>query len=504
MQQYDERLMSVMAPLVIANEAEFAKFETHLQEASAIGIEAVSVDVWWGRVHAERNAPCWDYYDRVFAAIQAQGLAIVPIMSFHRCGGGANDPPEPQKNVPLPTWLGEFVKGEGGSPEDLCYQSETGNESFDAIPPWLGEEVPAIYREMVRFLDEFLERYRPLLQANLFPEINISLGPSGELRYPSYSATDHWQFPHRGYYQCYSESARRSFLRWVRDPKNHCSWADQFSDAEIRVPNGHVPRGHGARADAFVTERIHLQPGYGQDFCTWYHQSLVDHGRRLLHAAIRTLLPHCTRDIELAPLIGMKIPGVHWQWRSTGVPRYAELTAGLIPPHCCFVPEAKSATGYESIFEMVRELKLRTAWPIRVHFTALEMDDDTLPDSSPNATVKTSMARSLVSAVGRTAYQADVLLSGENALDKVDAPDKDDEVASWDYVAKAFDSGYFSGFTLLRLCDGAWDTDKNAMEQFIKHYDRDGGIAPPRSVFPQSSSVKPGPAASDPEKSPED
>jgi hypothetical protein len=197
-------------------------------------------------------------------------------------------------------------------------------------------------------------------------------------------------FPHRGYYQCYSESARRSFLRWVRDPQNGCSWAAQFTDADIRVPNGHVPRGQGARADTFVTEGLHLQPGYGQDFLNWYHRSLVAHGQRVLEAAIETLKNHCTRDMETAPLIGMKVPGVHWQWRCTSTPRYAELTAGLIPPSCCIVPDAVSATGYEPIFEMVSELSSRTMWPVRVHFTALEMDDDRAPEWWPNDKEKTS------------------------------------------------------------------------------------------------------------------
>lgn len=485
MLQHDERLISVMAPLFIADDAEFERFEADLERASDIGIEAVSVDVWWGFVYAERSKPQWDYYERVFTAIQAKGLGIVPTMSYHRCGVG----PEADVKIELPPWLGAFVANEGGAARDLLYQSETGYESADAIPPWLGEEVSSIYLEMAQFLSEFLKRFRRQLLANLFPEINISLGPTGELRYPSYSAEDGWTFPHRGYYQCYSESARRSFLRWVRAPKNRCNWAHLYGDAEIRVPQGHVPGGHGARADSFVAERLHLQPGYGEDFATWYHQSLVEHGRRLLNLAIETLKSHCSEGVALAPMIGMKLPGVHWQWRCTNVPRYAELTAGLIPPTCCFVPGAKSLTGYESLFEMVKGLSVEAAWPIRAHFTALEMDDDIVFDIESNDAQKTSMGHSLVCAVGRTAYKVDVPLSGENALVGVDGLDPATNVTTWDYVRKAFDSGYFSGFTLLRLGSEGWNAGFNAMAEFIKHYDRDGGIAPPRSIRPQSIPV---------------
>lgn len=468
MRQHDDRLMAVMAPLLMKEDAQFREFDTHLQQARDIGVEAVSVDVWWGLVQLTRGTSNWSYYDRVFSAIEDKGMKVVPIMSFHRCGGGPGD----DVNIELPSWLRDFVQSEGGAQGDLLYQSETGRESSDAIPPWLGEEVKTIYQEMARFLHGFLTHYATQVQAEVFPEINISLGPTGELRYPSYSAADGWCYPHRGYYQCYSESARRSFLRWVRSPERACSWAAQYPDHEIRVPNGHVPRGQGARADSFVGERLHLQPGYGQDFVNWYHQSLLDHGMRQLRAAIDTIKADCGH-LATAPMIGMKIPGVHWQWRCTGVPRYAELTAGLIPPTRCYVPDAGSPTGYEPIFAMVKELALQTAWPIRVHFTALEMDDDTVPDWWPNDQEKKSMAHSLVGAVGRAAANAGVPLSGENALANVDAPDSPTNVASWDYVRQSFDMGYFSGFTLLRLCRGGWDTDRLALGQFIRDYDRD-------------------------------
>jgi beta-amylase len=485
MPNYDDRLMAVMAPLFIKDGEQFRQFELHLQQARDIGVEAISVDVWWGIVQASRSTSQWDYYDRVFAAIADNGLSIVPIMSLHRCGGGPGD----DVNIDLPGWLNDAVLSAGGAPEDLRYQSETGHESSDAIPPWLGEEVSAVYQEMSRFIDGFLKHYWLELRACQFPEINISLGPTGELRYPSYSTADGWAFPHRGYYQCYSESARRSFLRWVRSPQNGCSWASQFGDADIRVPNGHVPRGQGARADSFVKEGMHLQPGYGQDFLNWYHGSLVAHGRRVLETAIATLKAHCTREVQTAPIIGMKLPGVHWQWRCTSVPRYAELTAGLIPPACCFVPDGVSATGYEPLFEMVRDLSARAEWPIRVHFTALEMDDDRAPEWWPNEKEKTSMAHSLVHAVGRTAATTGVPLSGENALANVGAPDSPNDVASWDYVREAFDMGYFSGLTLLRLCRGGWDTDRKALASFIRDYDNGGGATPRKNVLTQSMRV---------------
>lgn len=466
MNKHDDRLIAVMAPLKLGND-EFADFDNRLKEARDIGVEAVTVDVWWGLVMQTIDAACWDYYDKVFAEIDKAGLQIVPIMSFHRCGGGPSD----DVNIPLPAWLTDVVSENKISARDLLYQSETGHESSDAIPPWVAEEAPALYKEMYKFIDGFIKHYKNDMLSKSFPEINISLGPTGELRYPAYSEEDGWKFPHRGYYQCYSESARRSFLQWV---KNHdCPWAKAYSDSEVRVPNGQIPPGAGARADTFVAEHQHLKPGYGRDFLAWYHQSLINHGKNILKTAIdavKTNYKDVSKD-SAVPIVGMKIPGVHWQWRCTGVPRYAELTAGLIPATCCFVPDSSSDTGYENIFKMARDTAAEADWPVRVHFTALEMDDDSVSCSWPNDQEKTSMAFSLVNAVGRTASSLSVLLSGENALPDVAADDSPYNVTSWDYIRKAFDTGHFSGFTMLRLCRGDWDTDKESLRQFIKDYD---------------------------------
>jgi hypothetical protein len=65
------------------------------------------------------------------------------------------------------------------------------------------------------------------------------------------------------------------------------------------------------------------------------------------------------------------------------------------------------------------------------------------------------------------------MLCGENALPYIAAPDSPYDVRTWDYIRKAFDTGYFSGLTMLRLGRGAWDADKESLRQFIRDYDID-------------------------------
>jgi hypothetical protein len=101
------------------------------------------------------------------------------------------------------------------------------------------------------------------------------------------------------------------------------------------------------------------------------------------------------------------------------------------------------------------------------------MDDDSVECSWPRDEEKTSMAYSLVNAVGRTAEKFSIILCGENALPYVAADDPATDIKTWEYIRKAFDTGYFSGFTLLRLCRNTWNVDKESLRKFIQDYDYD-------------------------------
>ena len=144
-------------------------------------LPAVSVDVWWGSVEADGDDKFdWSYYDIIFNKIREKGLKIVPIMSFHQCGGGPGD----DCNILLPRWIWTHFIEYGLSPADLKFESETGNVLEDTIAPWATKNA-AVIAEYMEFMNEFEERYTGI--AGDFDEINISLGPTGELRYPSYN-----------------------------------------------------------------------------------------------------------------------------------------------------------------------------------------------------------------------------------------------------------------------------------------------------------------------------
>ncbi|MBF0422573.1 MAG: family 14 glycosylhydrolase [Magnetococcales bacterium] len=511
-------LMAVMAPLKLKNH-EWEDFKSLLKEAKDIGVEAVTVDMWWGHVMKERGQPDWKYYKDLFNVICMHGLRIVPIFSMHHGGGSVGDG---DLNEPIPRWVYDDLSREAGlRPDDLRYISEKGRVHSDAVPVWAttGAHGPIVLEAMADFFRAFTkeEYFQRLAQNRCFPELNISLGPAGELRYPSYNLkhadglpqSDEWSYPHRGFFQCYGDLAQRSFRDWAKkrledrrrqnlqDAEDY--WVSHFvNDAhpadpfhQIRPPGGEKPADGQARADDFVSHSPWLSPNkherqYAEDFITWYNECLITHGYAIMTKADSCLAEGAFREIPL----GMKIPGVHWQWRCTDVPRMAEMTAGLIPLRLGVVRSRDDQapdgmrwledgqypieTGYDNIFNMVRKLKASFASgrDVTVYFTALEMDDD-WDDCGSQDDHKTSRARTLVRCAAKAAqgtiHQQPVTLRGENALSRISSdgdPDTD-----WREIACAFEVGRFTGFTLLRLDKQTWYQEKEKFRQFIKTYD---------------------------------
>lgn len=461
---------AVMAPLDIRNDAEMQAFDNLLAEAKAIGVNTVSVDVWWGKAETGGDQQFdWTYYDQVFAKIRQAGLKIAPILSFHRCGTGPGDD---GCDIPLPGWLWSSFTAEGLSPNDLKYESETGKIQDDAVAPW-ATATPAVLGQFSELMQAFATHFAPL--ADSFVEINISLGPTGELRYPAYNKGpngDKWEYPDRGNFQAYSRLAQQSFRDWALTSFGGLSgvnahWGFHLANPdEIRAPGGEQPANSGRRAQPFVDDNDQVDTQYGKDFIDWYNQSLVDHGRRLLLAANKAL----TGPMAKIPL-GMKLPGVHWQMKPCSPhPRIAEITAGLVRTSLN-LSSRSDAYGYKVIMDMIADVKQQIGRDLILHFTAAEMDND------PACGDGNSMAEALVFWISQAAQDRNITHKSENALACVDKPGDD---RTWDHIRNVFSYAPYHGFTLLRLTNGpcspdepgthTWDIDKAQYQRFIRDF----------------------------------
>ena len=438
--------INVMAPLVVGDPADptseqsrqkWAEFKAHLKVMKEKGVYAVSTDVWWGLVEASQGAYDWSYYDLVAKAIIDAGLRWVPIISMHRCGGNVGD----TVNINVPDWLWvELPKSiPNGQARDVQYVSEQGNASNEFVSAWASDlalpHITALFKA-------FQQHFAPL--AAHIAEINISLGPAGELRYPSYNNHDTGTgYPTRGALQCYSGLARESWKKWVL---RKYTTLDAVRAAWGQLDKIEPP----VNVDAFFANRVHLFSQYGKDFFDWYQHSLQDHGRRIIGAALETF---AAADAAFKGIdIGAKFPGVHWRtgtWVGDQMvmgDRLAELTCGLIRTSGGDWYDEQQGHGYRPIVGLFKELGQKTGNSrVVLHFTCLEMADDADPKAN-------TLAFQLVRWVGTEAQRQSVPIKGENALaDTLSMRD------SWHRMRMAVDMpgrpGLYEGLTILRMSD---------------------------------------------------
>ena len=427
---------NVMAPLRVSD---WSAFENQLAIAAAIGVDAVSVDVWWGDVEAAGDQVFdWSYYDTIFQKITAAGLDIVAIMSFHQAGGNVGD----DYTAYLPAWIWDHYTAQGVTALDLKYVSETGAPSAEYVSLWADGYVIDEYEE---FMNAFEARYASY--AADIDEINISAGTAGESRYPSYNAHDWGGYPNRGTLQAYGRLAVEDFQNEMADTYGtvaalNAAWGSSLTSFSEIGPPTNMPY--------FFDSYDYRDSAYGRDFFDWYNQSLVDHGRRMVQAGIDAF------DAQMADVaLGIKIPGIHWTMSDPAYPRLAELTAGLIRTS---TDNSSPSTGhgYDSI------VSAAAGWSreVNLHFTCLEMGNDgTAPAYS--------MAQDLVFWVADAADRAGVPIKGENALAGGVTTH-----AGWDNIVNALTWASYSGLTVLRMEQVTWNqTGRDRYAGVIQQFD---------------------------------
>ncbi|MFY0405769.1 family 14 glycosylhydrolase [Solicola sp. PLA-1-18] len=417
---------NVMAPLKVTD---WADFTADLRRVKAYGVQAVSVDVWWGDVEkAGDNRFDWSYYDRVFDVVTDEGLDLAPILSFHQCGGNVGD----DYTSLLPSWLwakydGRRLDGVTLDADGLKHRSEQGNVSAETVQGWADELVLGEYRD---FTKAFAQRYGRTLRRDVV-EVNVSLGPSGELRYPSYNAHDTGTgYPTRGALQAYSPLAVADFRadtidRYGSLRRVNRAWGTAYRSVRQIAPP--------ADAESFFADGTYSRTRYGRDFVDWYNGSLAEHGERMLTTVATAL----GRTFPRADL-GYKVPGVHWTMTNPAFPRAAEVTSGLISGI-----GPRRGHGYARFVALARQVQRETGRHSVMHFTCLEMmDQDVAPQYS--------LAQTLVGWVGDEATRQRVDLKGENALAGGVYSDE-----GWDNITSAVDDHGYDGLTVLRVGDVA-------------------------------------------------
>ncbi|MCC7531141.1 MAG: family 14 glycosylhydrolase [Candidatus Melainabacteria bacterium] len=480
--------INVMAPLLVgtptdmggaSSRQEVEQFKTLLRDAKARGVKGVSIDVWWGLVELTEGNYTWGYYRQLFQLIIDAGLKVVPIISTHQCGGNVGDG---KIFVPIPEWvwpkLAKMVPS--GKVEAVQYVSERGNACAEVVSAFATHLILDSYRKLFSaFRDEFADI------AKHIAEINISLGPAGELRYASYKDDDNSNWPNRGALQCYSQLAIASLRAWVLEKYGvESEVAKAWGFAEMEPEDVAPPTDAGD----FFKRKQHVKTVYGRDLLQWYHETLLKHGRMVMSAALEIF------DADGSPFkgidLGAKIPGVHWrmgEWVDGKVvlsDRLAEIPTGLIRVNAKEWSSDELGRGYKSVVSFFKELNdLAKHTRVVLHFTCLEMPD------GADGKKALSLANSLVRWVGAEAKRQGVPIKGENALNfTLPVPQ------SWDLMRSALalpgQDGVYEGLTLLRIGDVLQsDVCKAELEKIVKLFDPDEVESPNSQGPPEATKV---------------
>ncbi|PSS14432.1 Beta-amylase [Actinidia chinensis var. chinensis] len=352
--------------------------EKQLKELRTAGVDGVMVDVWWGIVESKGpKQHDWSAYRSLFQLVQQCGLKLQAIMSFHQCGGNIGD----AVNILLPQWVLDV----GESNPDIFYTNRGGNRNkeyltigVDNLPLFAGRTAVEIYSD---YMKSFRENMSDFLEAGLIIDIEVGLGPAGELRYPSYPKNQGWVFPGIGEFQCYDEYLEAEFKEAAASaghpewslPDNAGEYNDTPESTEFLRPNG-----------TYITEE-------GKFFLTWYSNKLLSHGDQILDEANKAFLG-C--KVKLAA----KVSGIHWWYKDNS--HAAELTSGFY--------NLNDRDGYRPIARML------SRHHAILNFTCLEMRD-----SEQNADAK-SGPQELVQQVLSGGWRENIEVAGENALPRYD------------------------------------------------------------------------------------
>ncbi|XP_043706609.1 beta-amylase 1, chloroplastic-like [Telopea speciosissima] len=352
-----------------------------MQALKSAGVEGVMVDVWWGLV--ERDSPAsynWGGYTELLEMAKKHGLKVQAVMSFHHCGGNVGD----SVTIPLPKWVTEEINKD----QDLAYTDQWGRRNYeylslgcDTLPVLKGRSPVQCYSD---FMDSFRDNFKHFI-GDTIVEIQVGMGPAGELRYPSYPEQNGtWKFPGIGAFQCFDKYMVSS-LKAAAESAGKLEWG-------VSGPTDAGDYNNWPEDTRFFRkEGGGWNSPYGEFFLSWYSEMLLNHGDMILSSAQSIF-----KDTGVK--ISVKIAGIHWHY---GTRSHApELTAGYY--------NTRFRDGYKPIVQMLAR------HGAIFNFTCIEMRDHEQPQDAQCAPQK------LVRQVALATREAQVPLAGENALPRYD------------------------------------------------------------------------------------
>ncbi|KAL0002481.1 hypothetical protein SO802_016262 [Lithocarpus litseifolius] len=378
----------------------------------------------------QANAPQvynWSGYRRLFQIVRDLKLKLQVVMSFHECGGNVGD----DVHIPLPRWVTEI----GQSNPDIYFADRDGRRNSDCLSWGIDKERVLRGRTAVEVYFDFMRSFRvefdEFFEDKIISEIEVGLGPCGELRYPSYPAKHGWKYPGIGEFQCYDKYLMKRLTK-AAEARGHLFWAKGPDNAGSYNSTPHET--------GFFCDGGEYDSYYGKFFLNWYSQVLVDHGDRVLALANLAFEGTC---------IASKLSGIHWWYKTAS--HAAELTAGFYNP--------ANRDGYAPIAAMLKK------HGAALNFTCVELRTLDQHEDFPEALAD---PEGLVWQVLNAAWDVCIPVASENALPCYDREGYNKILEN----AKPLndpDGRHLSAFTYLRLSPVLMESHNfMEFERFVK------------------------------------
>ncbi|KDP28061.1 hypothetical protein JCGZ_19469 [Jatropha curcas] len=295
-----------------------------LSHMNSLEIDGVIVECWWGIAEAwSPQKYVWSGYRELFNIIREYKLKLQVVMAFHEYGGTDSG----GVLIPLPQWVLEI----GKENQDIFFTDREGRRNTECLSWGIDKERVLKGRTGIEVYFDFMRSFRmefdDLFTEGIITAIEIGLGASGELKYPSFPERMGWRYPGIGEFQCYDKYLQQS-LRIAAKLRGHSFWA--------RGPDNAGHYNSRPHETGFFCERGDYDSYFGRFFLHWYAQTLIDHADNVLSLA--SLAFEDTKII-------VKIPAVYWWYRTAS--HAAELTAGYHNP--------TNHDGYATVFDLLKK-----------------------------------------------------------------------------------------------------------------------------------------------------
>lgn len=324
--------------------------------------------------------------------------------------------------------------------QDLAYTDRCGRRNYeyislgaDALPALKGRTPIQCYADFMRAFRDHMAPY----MGNTIVEIQVGMGPAGELRYPSYPESNGtWSFPGIGEFQCYDRYMLSS-LKAAAESVGKPEWGNAGPGDSGSYNQWPEDTNFFRREGGWNTE-------YGQFFMSWYSQMLLEHGERILSATSSVYTG--TPGVK----VSVKVAGIHWHY---GTRSHApELTAGYY--------NTRNHDGYQPIARMLGR------HGAVLNFTCVEMRNHEQPQDAQ------CMPENLVQQVANAAKEAGIGLAGENALPRYDETAHDQVLAT---AAEKAEEERMVAFTYLRMGPDLFQPDNwRRFAAFVKRMTETG------------------------------